>query len=81
MLIITLHNDGTGDVRTGNYDYVVRVNDNVLERGHIEGHMRGQGWQQLVSMLLKNSVELNRLAMLETYAAMLKEEADELRKS
>lgn len=81
MLIITLHNDGTGDVRTGNYDYVVRVNDNVLERGHIEGHLRGQGWQQLVSMLLKNSVELNRLAMLETYAAMLKEEADEFRKS
>lgn len=81
MLIITLHNDGTGDVRTGNYDYVVRVNDNVLERGHIEGHLREQGWQQLVSMMLKNSVELNRLAMLETYAAMLKEEADEFRKS
>ena len=79
MLIITLHNDGTGDVRTGNYDYTVRANDNVLERGHIEGHLRRQGWQQLVSMMLKNSVELNRLALLETYADMIKEEADELR--
>lgn len=76
MLIITIHNDGTGNVETGNYDYTVRVNNTILERGSVKGHKRRQGWQNLVSMVLKESTEINRIAMLSQYADMFKEEME-----
>ncbi len=34
MLIVLVHNDGTGTVERANYDYEIRVNDEVIERGH-----------------------------------------------
>ena len=62
MLIIKIQNDSTGTVEVGNYRYQVMVNDTVIELGDIKGHKRKEGWQKLVAMMLKESVEMNRLS-------------------
>jgi hypothetical protein len=51
MLIITLHNDGTGDLLTGNYDYKVYINDRLLARGRVEDHPRDEGYRGLIKAL------------------------------
>ena len=57
MLTINIHNDGTGDEKTGNYDYQVRVNQEVIAEGRIEKHNRKAGWMALVySMYLKEMI-------------------------
>jgi hypothetical protein len=48
MLLILVHNDGTGSEETGNYDYEVRINNEVIERGRIQGHNRKDGWRALI---------------------------------
>ena len=48
MLTITFHNDGTGSVEVGNYDYCVYVNDMIIQSGRVEGHNRREGWKELV---------------------------------
>lgn len=52
MLIIRIHNDGTGDTATGNYDYSVSVNTRIIAEGRIEGHCRADGWKTLVQKLV-----------------------------
>lgn len=60
MLIIRIHNDGTGDVKIGNYDYEVLINHDVIARGRVEGYHRGDGWQELVKlMVLDNELSLS----------------------
>jgi hypothetical protein len=55
MLIILIHNDGTGTNESANYTYEVRVNnDRVLAEGVIKGHNREDGWEKLVQMLLED---------------------------
>lgn len=51
MLIITFHNDGTGDVIEGNYDYSVYINKDLIYTGRLEGHNRLDGWQDLIHIL------------------------------
>jgi hypothetical protein len=51
MLIITFHNDGTGNKTVGNYDVKVYINREELWAGRIEGHERKNGWQGLVRRL------------------------------
>ena len=51
MLIITLHNDGTGDTKTGNYDYEVFINTRRIAKGRVENYERELGWHGLVSAL------------------------------
>jgi hypothetical protein len=48
MLIILVHNDGTGTEEQANYDYEVRINNEVMERGRILDHHRKDGWQALI---------------------------------
>jgi hypothetical protein len=48
MLIVLVHNDGTGTEERANYDYEVRINDEVIERGRIQGHDRKDSWQVLI---------------------------------
>jgi len=48
MLIITFHNDGTGDEIEGNYNWKVHLNHNILDRGKIKGHNRLTGWKGLL---------------------------------
>ncbi len=48
MLIVLVHNDGTGTEEIANYDYEVRINSEVIERGHIQDHHRKDGWQALI---------------------------------
>jgi len=62
VLIIKIQNDSTGTEEVGNYKYLVMVNDVVIELGDIKGHKRKEGWQKLVAMMLKESVEMNRLS-------------------
>lgn len=57
MLIITLHNDGTGDQLKGNYNYTVYINEQILDKGRIEGHARPSGWQGLVNRLAEKALE------------------------
>jgi hypothetical protein len=47
MLIITFHNDGTGENGKGNYDYTVYVNKNKIAEGRLENHYRGD-WRRLM---------------------------------
>ena len=51
MLIVTLHNDGTGTRDIGNYNVEVHINQTLLWDGRIEGHDRKEGWQKLVKLL------------------------------
>ena len=51
MLIITLHNDGTGDTKTGNYNYEVFINTRRIAKGRVEDHDRRLGWDGLLSAL------------------------------
>lgn len=53
MLIIKILNDGTGDLRTGNYLYSVYVNENLIALGKIKNHKRAKGWRNLVKMIIK----------------------------
>jgi hypothetical protein len=42
MLIVTFHNDGTGDQTTASYDIRVTVNEwKLLYTGKVENHTRG----------------------------------------
>ena len=51
MLIITFHNDGTGDTIEGNYDVTVYMNKGIIWKGRIENHNRLSGWEGLVKCL------------------------------
>ena len=51
MLIILIHNDGTGTPLLANYTYEVRINERTISRGEIKGHRRRDGWRKLVDMI------------------------------
>lgn len=57
MLILEIHNDGTGTESSANYDYRVRVNEQVIEQGHITGHDRREGWAALVNLMLQERMK------------------------
>lgn len=48
MLIVLVHNDGTGTKKIANYDYEVRINHDVIAHGQIVDHNRGDGWRALL---------------------------------
>jgi hypothetical protein len=52
MLTILIHNDGTGTEKVGNYTYEVWINREVIEKGDITGHVRKNGWRELVHKLI-----------------------------
>lgn len=58
MLIVTFHNDGTGDKIEGNYDVTVYINRTVIWVGRIEGHNRLSKWQGLVRLLAEKTQEM-----------------------
>ena len=41
MLLITFHNDGTGDTEIAHYDVVAQINYKIIWSGRIEYHVRG----------------------------------------
>lgn len=53
MLIVDLHNDGTGNLECANYTAEVRVNFTVIHRQRIVGHQRSAGWPTLLRRLLE----------------------------
>ena len=53
MLIITFHNDGTGDVTEGNYNYEVYINKELIGLGRLEKHNRLEGWEGLIKQFAK----------------------------
>lgn len=57
MLMIFIHNDGSGTNESANYEYEVRVNDETLERGIIKGHNRDDGWRALLAQIVKENDE------------------------
>lgn len=57
MLILYIHNDGTGTVKTGNYEYSVCINQTYIDGGICKGHQRDLGWEHLVIKLAQESLE------------------------
>ena len=53
MLILTIQNDGTGDVNVGNYVVQVLMNKRLLATGEVKGYLRVRGWKRLLSLSLK----------------------------
>ena len=51
MLIVTFHNDGTGEGGRGNYNAEVFINYDLLWKGRVEGHVRDEGWPALLAAL------------------------------
>lgn len=54
------HNDGTGDMRTGNYDYQIKINERVIAQGHIQGHDRKEGWTRLIELVAEDGVQAEK---------------------
>ncbi len=52
MLIVLVHNDGTGTEEIANYDYEVRINHEVIERGQVQDHHRKDGWRTLIGAIV-----------------------------
>jgi hypothetical protein len=52
MLIVLVHNDGTGTDEIANYDYEVRINHEVIERGRVQDHPRKDGWRALIGAIV-----------------------------
>lgn len=62
MLIVTMHNDGTGDEEIGNYDCEVLITltpTKLLKIAHarVNGHDRRKGWRFLVRQVLRNAID------------------------
>jgi len=55
MLIVLIHNDGTGDIKIGNYDVEVRINDRVLSKFRIEKYKREVGWEELLLLVAEKA--------------------------
>jgi hypothetical protein len=51
MIIVLIHNDGTGTDKSANYTYEVRVNQKIIETGNIKGHNCKDGWKVLLHEL------------------------------
>lgn len=50
-LHIIVHNDLSGPDHAANYNYEVRINDDVISTGRITNHNRRDGWQTLLRKL------------------------------
>jgi len=48
-----LKNDGTGDIKEGNYDIRIMINGVYIWSGRVEGHDRSAGWRKLIADLSK----------------------------
>lgn len=48
MLIVEIHNDGTGKDSSANYDVRVKVNLETIAEFRVEGHNRKDGWKKLL---------------------------------
>lgn len=51
MLQVKIVNDGTGNEKVGNYDYVVSVNSNIIAQGRLENFERKKGWESLLLVI------------------------------
>lgn len=48
MLIVKVHNDGSGTSLSANYDVEVAMNLRTIWRGRVKGHNRHHGWPALL---------------------------------
>ncbi len=55
-LWIKIKNDGTGDEKTGFYNYTVGINEEVIEEGRIEWFPKAEGWLALIQRLVNASI-------------------------
>ena len=58
MLIIQIHNDGTGTAEIGNYDVEVLITKSptkliTVAAGRVQGHIRSKGWKQLLKQIVE----------------------------
>lgn len=62
MLIVKVHNDGTGTLDIGHYDVevLITVDSRTLVRlasARIEDHIRSNGWRQLLRRVADEAVD------------------------
>lgn len=55
MLLLLIHNDGTGKDGLANYDIEVRINAVIISTLRVEGHKRSDGWVKLVKKIVKEA--------------------------
>jgi hypothetical protein len=55
MLIIQIHNDGTGNKETANYTYAVFVNQENIAQGEVKNHKRHRGWIELLKSVIEDA--------------------------
>ena len=60
MLVITIHNDGTGTDEASNYNCKIMVTPTVatlrtIAESRVEGHRRADGWERLVTRMVCNA--------------------------
>lgn len=55
MLVVYIHNDGTGTDEAANYDVHARVNGRLIAAVHVTGHRRANGWRDLLRMIADTS--------------------------
>lgn len=63
MLIVEIHNDGTGDATVGHYNVAVLVTTSSRElraiaRARIEGHRRAEGWRPLLRRVIEEAEDV-----------------------
>lgn len=65
MLTLQFHNDGTGDLKIGNYNVEVYINALLIYKDRVEGHFRQDGWGSLVQRFVedipKNATKTQRV--------------------
>ena len=55
MLIIEVHNDGTGNDSSANYNVRVKVNLEPIAKFRVEGHNRKDGWKKLLQKVAEKA--------------------------
>lgn len=55
MLLILIHNDGTGTHEDSHYEAEVRINLRPIWEGYITGHNRSLPWWELVDKIVKEA--------------------------
>lgn len=65
MLSLTLYNLGSHPHRPewGDYEFWIRVNGEVIERGFVDSHERKQGWRALVRQVVDRPEPMGKVSI------------------
>lgn len=72
MLVITIHNDGTGTDESSNYNCKIMITPTAatlrtIAESRVEGHRRADGWEELVLKMVENAKSVEMMVMEALY--------------